>query len=60
MDCGPAARCDRHETEEAFGLKWSDIDWQKGQINIRRGWSKGKETAGKTKVSMTRVQCIRH
>jgi len=41
--------------EEAFGLKWSDIDWQKGQISIRRGWSKGKETAGKTKVSMTQV-----
>lgn len=41
--------------EEAFGLKWSDIDWQRGQINIRRGWSKGKETAGKTKASMTGV-----
>jgi integrase len=41
--------------EETFGLKWSDIDWQKGQINIRRGWSKGKETAGKTEGSMTQV-----
>jgi integrase len=41
--------------EEAFGLKWLDIDWQKGQINIRRGWSKGKETAGKTEGSMTQV-----
>ena len=41
--------------EEAFGLKWSDIDWQKGQINIRRGWSKGKETAGKNEGSMTQV-----
>jgi integrase len=41
--------------EETFGLKWSDIDWQKGQINIRRGWSKGKETPGKNKRSMTQV-----
>lgn len=41
--------------EEAFGLKWSDIDWQKEQINIRRGWSKGKQTAGKNEGSMTQV-----
>jgi integrase len=41
--------------EEAFGLKWQDIDWQKAQINIRRGWSKGKETAGKNAGSMTQV-----
>jgi integrase len=41
--------------EEAFGLKWLDIDWQKGQINIRRGWSKGKETDGKNEGSMTQV-----
>jgi integrase len=41
--------------EEAFGLKWLDIDWQKGQIDIRRGWSKGKETAGKNEGSMTQV-----
>lgn len=40
---------------EAFGLRWQDIDWQKGQISIRRGWSKGKETRGKTKRSMTEV-----
>jgi integrase len=36
-------------------LKWEDIDWKKGQIHVRRGWSKGKETDGKNKVSMTRV-----
>lgn len=36
-------------------MKWLDIDWQKGQINIRRGWSKGKETAGKNEGSMTQV-----
>jgi integrase len=41
--------------EEAFGLKWGDIDWKEGQINIRRGWSKGKETAGKNQGSMTQV-----
>ena len=41
--------------EEAFGLKWEDIDWQVGQIHIRRGWSKGRETEGKTEGSMTQV-----
>jgi integrase len=41
--------------EEAFGLKWSDIDWRNSQIRIRRGWSKGKETPGKNKGSMTQV-----
>ena len=41
--------------EEAFGLKWSDVNWEKGQIHINRAWSKGKETAGKTKESMTQV-----
>ncbi len=41
--------------EECFGLKWSDVDWTKGQINIRRGWSKGKATPGKNKGSMTQV-----
>lgn len=41
--------------EEAFGLKWIDIDWKKSLINIGRGWSKGKQTAGKNKISMTQV-----
>lgn len=41
--------------EEAFGLKWGDLDWANGQILIRRGWSKGKETPGKNKGSMTQV-----
>ncbi len=41
--------------EEAFGLKWMDIDWENDQINIRRGWSKGWETPGKNEGSMTQV-----
>jgi integrase len=41
--------------EEVFGLKWSDVDWVKGQININRAWSKGKETTGKNEGSMTQV-----
>ncbi len=41
--------------EEAFGLKWQDLDWRNNQINIRRGWSKGKETSGKTPGSLTQV-----
>ena len=41
--------------EESFGLKWADIDWRKGQIDIRRGWSKGKQTDGKNEGSMTQV-----
>ena len=41
--------------EESFGLKWMDIDWKRNMIRIRRGWSKGKETAGKNKISMTDV-----
>lgn len=41
--------------EEAFGLKWRDIDWLLGQIKIQRAWSKGKETPGKTGGSMTQV-----
>ena len=36
--------------EEAFSLQWNDVDWKRNQINIRRGWSKGRETAGKTKA----------
>jgi len=34
--------------EECFA-QWPDIDYQKNQILVRRTWSKGKETAGKTK-----------
>lgn len=41
--------------EEAFGLKWKDLDWSNGEIHINRGWSKGKETNGKNEVSMSQV-----
>jgi integrase len=41
--------------EEAFGLKWTDIDWKKNQIDIRRGWSKGKRQRARTGISMTQV-----
>jgi integrase len=41
--------------EEAFGLKWRDVDWLNGLIRICRAWSKGKETPGKTEGSMTQV-----
>ena len=34
--------------EEAFGLKWEDVDWTRNRIQVRRGWSKGMETNGKT------------
>ncbi len=41
--------------EEAFGLQWRDIAWEKNLINIRRCWSKGKVTEGKNRISMTQV-----
>ena len=41
--------------EEAFGLQWEDVDWAKNRIHVRRGWSKGKETDGKTPNSIAPV-----
>jgi integrase len=41
--------------EEGFGLQWGDVDWQNSVINLNRGWSKGKITAGKNEHSMTAV-----
>lgn len=41
--------------EEGFGLKWSDVQWAKGQILVQRGWSKGQETDGKNAHSMVPV-----
>jgi len=42
-------------SEEGFGLKWADIDWKNGQIDLTRAWSKGTETDGKNKHSMVPV-----
>ena len=41
--------------EEGFGLKWGDIDFHAEQINLRRAWSKGLETDGKTRDSLVPV-----
>jgi integrase len=41
--------------EETFGLKWEDADWAKDQIHVRRGWSKGELTRGKTPNSLAPV-----
>jgi integrase len=41
--------------EEGFALKWKDIDWRNGQINLCRAWSKGKLTEGKNEDSMVPV-----
>jgi integrase len=41
--------------EEAFGLKWGDVKWDRGEIALQRGWSKGKETDGKNEHSMVPV-----
>lgn len=41
--------------EEGFGLKWRDVDWEKGEIRIRRGWSKGNQTEGKNKAANSAV-----
>jgi integrase len=40
---------------ELFGLQWRDVDWERSMIRIRRGWSKGKVTAGKNRQSLTSV-----
>ncbi len=37
---------------EGFGVKWSDIDYDKGQIALNRGFSKGAETKGKVRKQM--------
>jgi len=47
--------CTAVRGEEGFGLKWKDIDWRKGQINLTRAWSKGVETAGKNDGALVPV-----
>lgn len=41
--------------EEAFALRWKDINWTRNQIHIKIAWSKGKQTEGKNKHSMTSI-----
>jgi integrase len=41
--------------EECFALKWCDVDYANNQILVRRAWSKGKLTCGKTSGSMKPV-----
>jgi integrase len=41
--------------EEGFGLKWRDIDFEHGQINLQRAWSKGQETEGKNQGALVPV-----
>jgi len=41
--------------EECFALKWCDVDYANNQILVRRAWSKGKLTCGKTRGSMKPV-----
>ena len=41
--------------EECFALKWCDVDYSNNQILVRRAWSKGKLTGGKTSGSMKPV-----
>jgi integrase len=38
--------------EEIFGLQWQDILWNENVILLRRAWSKGAVTEGKTYASM--------
>jgi integrase len=41
---------------EALGLKWSDIDWTKRKINIRRDWVDGELGRPKSKASKAPVE----
>jgi integrase len=41
---------------EALGLKWSDIDWKKLKINIRRDWVDGELGRPKSRASKAPVE----
>jgi integrase len=47
--------CTAVRGEEGFALKWKDIDWRLGQINLKRAWSKGVETDGKNEGALVPV-----
>jgi len=40
---------------EIRGLQWGDIDWNSGQIHVRRSWKDGQYHAPKTQASMRRI-----
>jgi integrase len=41
--------------EEGFGIKWLDVDFKRGQINLVRAWSKGQVTKGKNQGALIPV-----
>ncbi|WP_260678136.1 site-specific integrase [Stenotrophomonas maltophilia] len=45
-------------TSEMIGLCWSDIDWRKGTVKIRRAWVMGKMKAPKTGSGVREVQLL--
>jgi len=44
---------------EALGLMWSDVDWKKLKINIRRDWIDGEMGRPKSRASRPRSRCTR-
>jgi integrase len=47
--------CTAVRGEEGFAIKWKDIDWRLGQINLTRAWSKGMETEGKNRGALVPI-----
>ncbi|KAF1017556.1 MAG: putative defective protein IntQ [Stenotrophomonas maltophilia] len=45
-------------TSEMMVLCWSDIDWRKGTVKIRRAWVMGKMKAPKTESGVREVQLL--
>lgn len=45
-------------TSEMIGLCWSDIDWNRGTVRIRRAWVMGKMKAPKTDSGVREVTLV--
>ncbi len=45
-------------TSEMIGLCWSDIDWSRGTVKIRRAWVMGKMKAPKTDSGLREVSLV--
>lgn len=45
-------------TSEMIGLCWSDIDWSRGTVKIRRAWVMGKMKAPKTDSGVREVSLV--